>query len=427
MKASHGLIVTQFYDIGSWSVIGTVAGGGAQDNGTVMSTGGLTWRSIFGWTVATSSCIPRTRERSTPSTRTPTCTRARMAATVGCEDCRTVRRDAVDRRPHDRPEFAQYAVRGHDDLRTTDGCATSWVASSQAVGWEEVKGIAVAGGGVGLQSRVRVHRRRPGVSGDIDNGATSPWSDVSTGLPVAVITDVVVAHNDSDRVAATVGGTGTGHVFLSTNGGTAWTNITGNLPDVAVSAFTFDPVNTNTFYVGTDVGVFRTSDGGATWNAFDNGIPNVPITDLHVDRPASLLIASTFGRGMYKVSISGVAEPSVDLYLRDSLLDTGGDSPVAVEPAQSERPRRPGLLVGEPRTSRSIRYRTTRRMRCSTVWNSTSWSTRTPAGRRSIDSISSCTIAVGRTPPTCACAPSSPTRRRGLPRCLTRSPRRTST
>ena len=97
----------------------------------------------------------------------------------------------------------------------------------------------------------------------------------------------------------------------------------GNLPDVAVSAFVFDPVNANTFYVGTDVGVFRTTDGGATWQAFDNGMPNVPITDLHVDRPASLLIAATFGRGMYKVSISGAAEPAVDLYLRDSLLDTG--------------------------------------------------------------------------------------------------------
>jgi hypothetical protein len=85
----------------------------------------------------------------------------------------------------------------------------------------------------------------------------------------------------------------------------------------------FDPEAANTFYVGTDVGVFRSTDGGATWQAFDNGIPNVPITDLHVDRPASLLIAATFGRGMYKVSISGATVPAVDLYLRDSLLDTG--------------------------------------------------------------------------------------------------------
>ena len=48
-KASHGLIVTQFYDVGSWTALGTVAGGGTQDNGTIMSNGGLTWHQIFCW------------------------------------------------------------------------------------------------------------------------------------------------------------------------------------------------------------------------------------------------------------------------------------------------------------------------------------------------------------------------------------------
>jgi hypothetical protein len=54
-----------------------------------------------------------------------------------------------------------------------------------------------------------------------DNGATSPWTDQSSGLPASPITDVVVSHTDRDRVAVTFGGTGTGHVYLSTNGGTA--------------------------------------------------------------------------------------------------------------------------------------------------------------------------------------------------------------
>jgi hypothetical protein len=204
-------------------------------------------------------------------------------------------------------------------FRTTDGCATAWAASSQGlVG--NVTGIAVAESD---SNRVYAVTTSGRCYRSDDNGATSPWTEVSTGLASAPATDAVVSHTDRDRVAVTFGGTGTGHVFLSTNGGTAWSDVSGNLPDVSVSAFAFDPVTANTFYVGTDVGVFRTTDGGATWQAFDNGIPNVPVTDLHVDRPASLLIAATFGRGMYKVSISGASEPAVDLYLRDSLLDTG--------------------------------------------------------------------------------------------------------
>jgi len=47
-KVSHGLVITQFYDIGAWNTIGTVLGGGTQDQGTNMSTGGLTWKKIYG-------------------------------------------------------------------------------------------------------------------------------------------------------------------------------------------------------------------------------------------------------------------------------------------------------------------------------------------------------------------------------------------
>ena len=320
-KASHGLIVTQFYDVGSWTAIGTVAGGGTQDNGTVMSTGGLTWREIFGWDggyFVVHPTDPRTMYAEHQYTDTHksvdggnTWVQKISGLSGGTPWTGVLTMD---------PNSPNTLFVGTSRVfRTTDGCATAWVASSQTL-IGNVKGIAVA-----ESDSNRVYACTDGgrVYRSDDNGATSPWADVSTGLPTAVVTDVVVSHTDRDRVAATIGGTGTGHVYLSTNGGTSWSNVTGNLPDVAVSAFVFDPVSANTFYVGTDVGVFRTTDGGATWQAFDNGMPNVPTTDFHVDRPASLLIAATFGRGMYKVSISGVAEPAVDLYLRDSLLDTG--------------------------------------------------------------------------------------------------------
>lgn len=321
VKTSDGLIITQFYDIGSWSVIGTVAGGGTQDNGTVMSTGGLTWRSIFGWDggyFVIHPTDPRTIyaehqntdvHKSTDGGNTWVQKTAGLSGGTPWTGVMTMDLNAPN----------TLFVGTSRVFRTTDGCATAWVASSQAL-FGNVSGIAVAESD---SNRVYACTDVGRVYRSIDNGATSPWTDISTGLPTAPITDVVVAHTNSDRVAATAGGTGTGHVFLSTTGGTAWTDITSNLPDVPVSAFAFDPVNVNTFYVGTDVGVFRSTDSGVTWEAFDNGIPNVPISDLHVDRPANLLIAATFGRGMYKVSISGVAEPSVDLYLRDSLLDTG--------------------------------------------------------------------------------------------------------
>lgn len=320
-KASHGLVVTQFYDLGSWSPIGTVAGGGTQDNGTVMTTGGLTWRSIFGWDggyFVVHPSDPRTMYAEHQNTDIHksvdggnTWVQKVSGLSGGTPWTGVLTMD---------PNAPNTLFVGTSRVfRTTDGCATAWVASSQAlVG--NVSGIAVAESD---SNRVYACTTGGRVYRSDDNGATSPWTEVSAGLPAAMVTDVVVSHTNRDRVAVTFGGTGTGHVFLSTNGGGAWSNVSGDLPDVSTSAFVFDPTNLNTFYVGTDVGVFRTTNGGTSWQAFDNGIPNVPVTDLHVDRPASLLIAATFGRGMYKVSISGAAEPAVDLYLRDSLLDTG--------------------------------------------------------------------------------------------------------
>lgn len=318
-KTSHGLTVTQFYDLGSWTTIGTVAGGGTQDNGTVMSTGGLTWRPIFGWDggyFVIHPTDPRTIyaehqntdiHKSTDGGNTWVQKTAGLSGGTPWTGVLTMDPNAPN------TLFAGTSI----VFRSTDGLATAWVASSQALSGS-VTGIAVAESD---SMRVYACTTAGRVYRSDNNGATSPWTDISAGLPVAPATDVVVAHTNRNRVAVTFGGTG--HVYLSTNGGAAWANVGAPLPDVAVTAFAFDPVNANTFYVGTDVGVFRTTDAGITWDAFDNGIPNVPTTDLHVDRTASLLIAATFGRGMYKVSISGAAEPSVDLYLRDSLFDTG--------------------------------------------------------------------------------------------------------
>lgn len=116
-------------------------------------------------------------------------------------------------------------------------------------------------------------------------------------------------------------------IFISTNGGNSWTDVSGDLPAVGVNAIELDPANSSIIYAGTDVGAFRTTDGGTSWHAFDNGLPNVPIADLYIDPEDQALFAATMGRGMCKVSIATVPAPNVDLYLRDNDLDTGERSP----------------------------------------------------------------------------------------------------
>ncbi|MES1240652.1 MAG: hypothetical protein ABUT39_03440 [Acidobacteriota bacterium] len=325
-KVSDGLIVTQFYDVFAWDTIGTVVGGGTQDNGTNYSSGGLTWQKLLGADggyLVIHPADPRTMYAESQYLDIRK-TIDGGGSWVGCTAGITGGNPFVGVITMDLNNPDTLFTGTQKVFRTTDGCATPWVESSQALGGT-VTSLSVA-----RSNSNRVYAATTGgmVIRSDDGGATSPWADKTAApLPSRMCKDVVANDADEDRVLAVFGGSTGGaasNVFLSTDGGDTWTDISTNLPDVSANAAVFDPNDGNTFYVGTDLGVFRTVDGGASWEAFDNGIPNVVISDLTLDPEDQLLVAATFGRGMYKVSIApGNVEPVVDLYLRDSILDTG--------------------------------------------------------------------------------------------------------
>ncbi|MBK8148294.1 MAG: VCBS repeat-containing protein [Acidobacteria bacterium] len=132
------------------------------------------------------------------------------------------------------------------------------------------------------------------------NGGVN-WTQVTTGLPARFIKSIVVSRTDPNTAYLTVSGFDSGHVFKTTNGGTNWTDISGNLPNIPTNTLLIDVNNPATLYVGTDVGVFRSTTDGTTWETFNNGMPPVIVTEL--DQNASGLIqASTYGRGAYEVN-----------------------------------------------------------------------------------------------------------------------------
>jgi photosystem II stability/assembly factor-like uncharacterized protein len=89
-------------------------------------------------------------------------------------------------------------------------------------------------------------------------------------------------------------------VFHTTDGGTNWTNISGNLPEAPVNDIV--PIGSN-LYVATDVGVFSSANGGRKWRAAGARLPNVPVTDLEYRAASNALYAATFGRGMYILTL----------------------------------------------------------------------------------------------------------------------------
>ena len=91
---------------------------------------------------------------------------------------------------------------------------------------------------------------------------------------------------------------GVGHVFETSNGGVAWTDHSGNLPDLPMDDIVF---NNGKLIVGSDFGVFVSSDNGATWSHLGTNLPNVVIGQLTVD-PNGVLVAATHGRGIWTIA-----------------------------------------------------------------------------------------------------------------------------
>jgi photosystem II stability/assembly factor-like uncharacterized protein len=105
-------------------------------------------------------------------------------------------------------------------------------------------------------------------------------------------------------------GTGSGHVFRSTDFGATWANIDGSgatgIPDVPALTIAVDPLNNQRLYVGTDVGVFVSLNGGATWARENTGFANVSVEALKIKGRS--LYAFTHGRSAFRVALD--APPS---------------------------------------------------------------------------------------------------------------------
>jgi photosystem II stability/assembly factor-like uncharacterized protein len=96
-------------------------------------------------------------------------------------------------------------------------------------------------------------------------------------------------------------------IYRTIDQGDNWEDITGNMPDINSSDIVSLPTNGRVMFVGTDVGVFRTTTDGGSWSRYQNGLPIVGITNLLYIRGSlfDTLRIGTFGRGYWHRVVSG--------------------------------------------------------------------------------------------------------------------------
>jgi len=145
------------------------------------------------------------------------------------------------------------------------------------------------------------------------NGGSS-WQNISGSLPNRWVTRVAVDPTDASIAYVTFSGLrwdeDIGYVYRTDDYGSTWTDVTGNLPGAPVNAIVVDPLVPSRIIVGSDVGCFYSEMAGTNWEVLGTGLPPVPVYDLKIHNPTRTLVAGTHGRSMYSFDLGTLPDVS---------------------------------------------------------------------------------------------------------------------
>jgi photosystem II stability/assembly factor-like uncharacterized protein len=201
-----------------------------------------------------------------------------------------------------------------------------WKTTNSGISWFNISGDLT--GGYGYLSSIAIAPQNSNIiyTGSSDGKVYittdgSNWMERDGGIfGNNPITDIWVSPDDWMTVYLSVNRSTGGRVYMTTDSGNTWIDITGDLPDglrglcLGVDFRTSQPH----LYLGTDYGVY-VSLNGQHWIKQED-IPNLAIYDIAIDTLNGFVIAASHGRGMWRgetpVGVKEVASYKGNLYLK---------------------------------------------------------------------------------------------------------------
>lgn len=159
----------------------------------------------------------------------------------------------------------------------------------------------------------------------VDN-ANGSASATLIGTPVANnnVSCIAVQNGNDNHLLVTYSNYGVTSVWQTTNGGTTWTSVEGNLPDMPIWWVLFNPNNSDQAMLATETGVWTTDDLNGTstiWSPASTGMPNVSTRMLQIRSSDRLVIAATHGRGLFSTDV--FANPTADFFANKTVSYVG--------------------------------------------------------------------------------------------------------
>jgi photosystem II stability/assembly factor-like uncharacterized protein len=303
---SNGLAVTMFYDIDVAETDARIYGGGAQDNGTLVTQTGKA-DAFFellggdgGWMVVD----PNEAGHIYASFQFGGMYRFRNG---------TARKVSPPFKPQDSggiwmvyitidPNNSDTVYTGNQRVYRTKNDGLSWDALTPVLDGSPISAIEVAPANSKV---VYVATENGGFFRTLDSGTSWSANLASGTLPAVMITRIETAPGDARDVFITAANFGNSHVFRSTDSGSSWTDIDGGkLPDVPHHALLIRPDAPTELYVCNDAGVCVTRNGGLTWLNATANLPNVMVVDLVYQAASKTLLAATYGRSIWQIKLA---------------------------------------------------------------------------------------------------------------------------
>jgi hypothetical protein len=168
-------------------------------------------------------------------------------------------------------------------------------------------------------SDIMIVSRQGSIEKSTDGGLS--YFGIRNGIPIHTIEDIAFdPKNDDNIIVVYARYHNDGQkVYLTTNGGISWTNITYNLGDMPIRSVVIDHDSASNIYLGAEIGVYTKPLNGNSWTLYNPGLPNVSILELDINYGSNTLRAATWGRGLWEYDLVGRATyPSI---LRTQITD----------------------------------------------------------------------------------------------------------
>lgn len=302
---SNGLSITMFYDLDVAPSNGLVFGGGAQDNGTVITKTGAS-TSFFqiyegdgGWLVFD----PRDVNHVYCSVYNLDIRRFQgkvhhnISPPASAEERESVWMCFITFDPSN----SKTVFTGSYRVWRTKNDGDNWYVMSPSLDGSSISAIEVAPAN---PRRVYVGTENGGFFRSLNGG--KKWSPnlSSSMLPGHTITRLETHPHNADVIIATVANFGHSHVFGTQDGGLTWEDLdNGQLPDVPHHVAVIRNDEPDKVYVGNDAGVFVLDTITGRWMNLTSNLPNAMVVDLVYHDKDATLSAATYGRSIWRLKL----------------------------------------------------------------------------------------------------------------------------